>query len=407
MKQDIDTAFIRAIPKTDLHMHLDGSIRLSTLVEEAARQQIDLPASTESGLKKTVFKDAYNNLAEYLKGFALTCSILNDLKVLERVAYELVQDNIKDGIRYAEIRFAPQLHLNGGLGMRDILCAVNRGLSRGQWEFNESDAVQKGEDLPFEYGIITCAMRRFNDKMGDYYAGLIHSMPHAPEREVYAAASLDLVRAVVQIKEDEQLPIVGFDLAGEESGYPAIYHKRAFQYAHGYFLRKTVHAGEAYGPESIFQAITKCHANRIGHGTFLFATEQVRDPDIPNPTRYVDELAEYIANQRITLEVCLTSNLQTIPSITSIEHHPITKMLEHNLSISICTDNRLVSHTTVNHELELLTRHLPITAHQFRNIIIAGFKGSFYPGRYNEKRAFVRRVIDRYENLERAFGIAG
>jgi adenosine deaminase len=201
----------------------------------------------------------------------------------------------------------------------------------------------------------------------------------------------------VALRNDHDLPIVGFDLAGEEAGYPAAYHVEAYQYAHRHFLKKTVHAGEAYGPESIFQAITDCHANRIGHGTFLFAKEMIQDPSIENPAKYVESLAEYIGSRRINLEVCITSNLQTCPQITKVEEHPFRKMLEHALSISICTDNRLVSDTTVCRELELVAKHFPITPNQFRSIVIAGFKGSFFSGSYTAKREYVRKAIDLYD----------
>ena len=168
-----------------------------------------------------------------------------------------------------------------------------------------------------------------------------------------------MVKEAVRLR-DEGVPIVGFDLAGEEAGYPAIHHKAAFQLAHSSFLRKTVHAGEAYGPESIFQAITACYANRIGHGTFLFSEEAIKLKSIRDKKRYIAQLTEYIANQRITIEVCPTSNLQTIPELDTLENHPIQQMINSGLSVSVSTDNRLISHTSVTNELLLCTRHLKI-----------------------------------------------
>lgn len=402
MTSSITREFIEAIPKTDLHLHLDGSLRLSTLLELAAEQGVELPSDTEEGLNREVFKPQYENLGEYLRGFACTCSVMRTAPALERIARELAEDVIAEGIRYIEVRFAPQLHVNEQLTTADALRAVARGLEAARNTHNHSTAVAGGEDLPFHFGIIACAMRSFNEHMGQYYQPLLQVMSHAPKREVFATASLELARVLTELLEQEPLPIVGFDLAGEEAGYPAIYHKAAFQFVHSHFIRKTVHAGEAYGPESIFQALTECHANRIGHGTFMFAKDRITDPDITDPARYVTQLVEYIANQRITVEVCPTSNLQTLPAIRSIAEHPVRHMIEHDLSVSICTDNRLVSHTTVADELDLLVRELPISRKQFRNIIIAGFKGSFYPGPYSEKRAFVRQVIDCYEALETA-----
>lgn len=399
--------FIRKVPKTDLHLHLDGSLRLATLIELAREQKVELPSTTPAGLCELVFKDSYADLPDYLRGFMYTTAVLRTTEALERAAFELAEDNLAEGVRYIEVRFAPQLHTDHHLTTKDVISAVARGLDRAKARHNALPAVRNGADLPFEYGIIVCALRSFTARMSPYYRRLLDVLRTAPRKEAFAVASLEMARAAVDLRDREGLPIVGFDLAGEEAGYPAADHRAAYQYAHSRFLKKTVHAGEAYGPESIFQAITDCHANRIGHGTFLFARERVRDPEIADPERYVHRLAEYIASERITLEVCLTSNLQTTPEIQRPEDHPLRRMIDDELSVTICTDNRLVSHTTVTRELELVVRHLTPTPHQFRNLILAGFKGSFYPGVYREKRAYVRRVIDRYEQLERELAPVG
>jgi adenosine deaminase len=399
MPTDITRAFIEAIPKTDLHVHLDGSLRLQTLVDLAREGGVTLPSYSDEGLRELVFKERYADLGEYLAGFAYTCATLKTSEALERVACELAEDNLAEGVRYLEVRFAPQLLAHEGFSMEQTIQAVADGLARAKRTHNSSAAVCTGVDLPFECGIIVCAMRRFDQHMGAHYHQLLTALERTPRREVYAIASLEMARTAVGLRDRLGLPIVGFDLAGEEAGYPAAYHKEAFHYAHSHFLKKTVHAGEAYGPESIFQAITECHTNRIGHGTFVFAADMVQDATVQSPQLYTAQLVEYIASQRITMEVCLTSNLQTTPSIPSVADHPLGPMLEHNLSVSICSDNRLVSHTTVTDELELVSRHLPVTRHQFRSLVIAGFKGSFYPGSYNAKRAFVRKVIERYDEL--------
>ncbi len=385
---------LRRIPKTDLHVHLDGSLRIPTLIELARASGVALPSETEEGLRELVFKDSYENLSEYLRGFAYTTAVMRTPEHLERVAFELAEDNIAEGVRYIEVRFAPQLHYHAGLHMREVLTAVNRGLERAARRHNESPAVKSGDDLPFHYGIIVCALRTFTRHYGPYFAALLDLLGAAPCKEVFSIASLEVVRTAVAIRDRDGLPIVGFDLAGEEAGYPAQDHREAYQYAHRHFLKKTVHAGEAYGPESIFQAITDCHANRIGHGTFLFAADMVRGPGVSDPVRYVEQLAEYIASQRITIEVCLTSNLQTTPAIRSVAEHPVREMIERGLSVTICTDNRLVSHTTVTGELQRLLEGVSLNAHQFRNVIVAGFKGAFMPLRYVDKRRYVHRVIE-------------
>jgi adenosine deaminase len=398
-RPSITPEFIRRIPKTDLHLHLDGSLRIGSLIEMAKSDGVKLPSREESGLRELVFKDAYANLPEYLQGFQYTCAVLQSAEHLERAAYELALDNLAEGVRYIEVRFAPQLHIHEGLQIREVLSAVCRGLDQAKREHNRL-ADSNPDDLPFEYGVIVCAMRSFHAGMSPYFNHLLGVLQATPRKEVFAVASLEMARAAVALRDETGLPIVGFDLAGEESGYPAGVHRAAYQYAHSHFLKKTVHAGEAYGPESIFQAITDCHANRIGHGTFLFASDMICDPDIESPGRYVAQLANYIASQRITVEVCLTSNLQTTPKLREVHRHPLARMIEHDLSVTLCTDNRLVSNTSVCRELQRAADHLPLTRRQFRNLILAGFKGSFFPTVYTSKRDYVRRAIDLYEKLE-------
>ncbi len=400
-RQRIPRDFIRDIPKSDLHLHLDGSLRLKTLIELSREEKRKLPSYTEAGLRKLVFKDTYKDLLEYLHGFMYTCAVLQDMDNLARVAQELVEDNAAEGVRYIEVRFAPQLHVTPANSVRDVVRAVAQGLAAGAKAHNNSRAVKSGEDIPFHYGMILCAMRRFKKGMSPYFADILRLMEHAPKEEIYGAASLELARAGVELK-DEGLPVVGFDLAGEEAGFPPAEHAPAYQYAHDHFIQKTVHAGEAYGPESIWQAITQCHANRIGHGTFLFASEMIQDPKIEDKKKYVEDLANYMASQRIGVEVCVTSNLQTIPSLKSIAQHPVRQMIDHGLSVSLCTDNRLVSNTTVSREIELVAEHAKLTRGELKRLVIAGFKGSFFPGSFSEKRKFVQAAAQRYDALESA-----
>jgi adenosine deaminase len=361
---------------------------------------VELPGTTEAELKSKVFKSHYKDLPEYLAGFQYTVSVMQTAESLERIARELAEDNIAENVRYLEVRFAPQLHTSHGMSMEEVLQAVTQGLEQAQRAHNDSEAVQRGEELPFHFGIIVCALRWFFPQMSSYYARLFEVMPFAKENAVFAAASLELARASVALRNNLGLPIVGFDLAGAEAGNPAVDHREAFLHAHRNFLQKTVHAGEAYGPESIFQALTECHADRIGHGTFLFQAGKVTSSSVENPQRYVDHLTETIARRRICVEVNLTSNLQTLPEMNNLTEHPLGQMIDHNLSATICTDNRLVSHTTVTRELELAVEYFDLTVAQVRNLLIAGFKGSFFPGDYNQKRAFVRQVIDRIHFLE-------
>ena len=400
-----DRAFIEQLPKSDLHLHLDGSLRLETLIELAREQQVELPSNTPEGLRELVFKEHYRDLPEYLQGFKYTVTVLRERESLERAAYELARDNQEEGVCYIEVRFAPQLHLNHQLPMEEIILAVDRGLQRAQREYNREPLVVQGHRPRFEYGLILCALRFFTAGFSPNYLHFFNAHKYSNPRQVYALASLELARAATAIKKSRpEVPIVGFDLAGQEEGYPAGDHWQGYQQAHAHFLGKTVHAGEAYGPESIFQAITELHADRIGHGTWLFDTSRIKDPKIDDPERYVQQLADFIAERRITLEICLTSNLQTLPEIERLENHPFGRMLENKLSTTFCTDNRLVSRTSVTGEILKAVETFRIGASQLKDLIAYGFKRSFFPGPYTEKRDYVRHVLDYYEKLLREQG---
>jgi len=391
--------FIRSLPKTDLHCHLDGSLRLSTLIEIAKNQKITLPSQTEDGLKELVFKDRYKDLVEYLQGFQYTVAVMQTPETLERISYELALDAFAEGVRYIEPRFAPQLHVNASLPIDEVLKSVAKGFNRAKKEINGLPEIKSGNEPPFEYGIIGCALRMFTEHFSGYYRTLINLHRDMPQAELFGLASEDLVRALIRSRDTDSVPIVGVDLAGAEKGYPAFDHRHAFELANKSFLKKTVHAGEAYGPASIFQAITDCHADRIGHGTHLFDVELVDLPDPAVKEKYVRALAQHIADRRITIEICLTSNLQTIPHLKELSRHPVRKMLEHRLSTTFCTDNRLVSNTTVTNEIDLAVKNFDISPERLKDIIIYGFKRSFFPGDYTEKRKYVRKAIDLCDSL--------
>ena len=399
----ISSEFLANLPKTDLHVHLDGSLRIETLIDLAKAQNVSLPSQTPEGLYEKVFKERYNSLNEYLEGFMYTTAVTQDPESLERVSYELAWDNFNEGVRYIEPRFAPHLHVNEKQALHEVLMAVHRGLRRATDEINKRESIRKGEEPPFAYGIIVCALRMFTPEFGEYYRKVHEVHGFSSPKEIFSLTSLELARACVSIRREYGIPIVGFDLAGQENGYPAADHHEAFQFAHENFLKKTVHAGEAYGPESIFQAITDLHADRIGHGYHLFSPWLIEDDKTPNKQQYVKELAQFIADRRITLEVCLSSNLQTNPGLRTLRDHAFREMYRNRLSISICTDNRLVSRTSVTRELELAVEHFNLNANDLRHLVIYGFKRSFFPGSYVEKRSYVRSVIDYYEAMEEKF----
>ena len=395
----ITEEFLKELPKTDLHIHLDGSMRLKTLIDLAKRKKVELPSFTEAGLMETVFKQGYSDLTEYLRGFAYTCAVLDEPETLEQVAYELAWDNIKEGVRYFEVRFAPMLHVRDNFSLQGVLEAVDKGLRRAKKEFNSQLTADNDTSPPFEYGIIACAMRMFTGAFSPYYKKLCETHEFMPARKLYGVASLELARAIIHIRDNTGLPIVGFDLAGAEHGYPAEDHIEAYDFVHQNFMKKTVHAGEAYGPESIFQAISLLHADRIGHGYHLLDQEFI-GPNIEDKAGFIRSLSQYIAESRLTIEVCLSSNMDTDPGLGSIAEHPFGRMQELKLSTTICTDNRLVSRTSVTRELKLAVDHFRLTNRELKNIIIYGFKRSFFPRNYREKRTYVRRVIDYYSKVE-------
>ncbi|MFQ5823104.1 MAG: adenosine deaminase [bacterium] len=389
---------IRKIPKTDLHLHLDGSIRLETIIEIAKKEKVELPSYTVDGLNELVFKDNFQNLEEYLTTFAYSSAVMQKPDYLEQIAYELALDNQAEGVRYIEVRFAPQLHINKNMDMKMVIASVNKGLIKAQNEFNQRQEIIQGKEPPFYYGIIVCALRSFG-AYSEYYTSFINVLSNTDMKTIFSLCSLELAKGAVKIRDEKGIPIVGFDLAGAEIGNPAKDHWRAFQYAHENFMAKTVHAGEAYGPPSIFQAITELHADRIGHGYYLFDTTKIDDDTIENKEKYIAELCQYIADRRVTIEVCLTSNLQTNSSLKKIENHSFKKMLEYELSASICTDNRTVSKTTVTDEIMLALRSFNMSPTTLKNTIVYGFKRSFFPDIYAKKRKYVRQCFDYYEEL--------
>jgi adenosine deaminase len=402
---NISREFIEKIPKTDLHLHLDGSIRLKTLIDLAQENGISLPAYTEKELKQKVFKENYKDLGDYLQGFAYTGAVLQSESSLERVACELAIDNINEGVRYIEVRFAPQLHQHKHMGIINVLKAVNRGLEKARDEFNSNKSVKSGAEIPFQYGIIACAMRMFDKNYSEYFDNLMDVHKHSEKKWIYSLASQELVKASVEARDRFKIPIVGFDLAGMEKGYPAVDHKLAYSLAHKNFLKKTVHAGEAYGPESIFQAITELYADRIGHGVHLFNPKMIMDDEIEDKENYINNLAQYIGDRRITLEVCLTSNMQTNPEIKELKDHSFSKMREASLSVTFCTDNRTVSSTTVTDEILKAVEAFDISPKELKDFVIYGFKRSFFPGTYLEKRNYVRKVLDYYAAIEKKFSL--
>ena len=325
---ELPRELIQKLPKTDLHVHLDGSVRIPTLIELAKKYQVTLPTTDPEILKKSVQSGkSCQNLSEYLQGFDITLSVMQEPDALFRVAYELAEDAAQENIWYMEVRFSPILHIRKGLKLTTIVDAVLEGLNKAEKEFN------------IKTGIIICGMRNIN-----------------PE------TSLKLAELSVAYKNKG---VVGFDLAGQEESYPAKDHKEAFSLIRKNNINTTAHAGEAFGPESIHQAIHDCGAHRIGHGTRLY-----EDGDLLN----------YVNDHRIPLEICITSNIQT-QAAKSYESHPLRFYYDYGLRVTINTDNRLVSDTSLTQEFYLVAKLLNLNLDDIKSMIMDGFKSAFLPNR--------------------------
>jgi len=261
---------------------------------------------------------------------------------LERCSYELIEDVSRENVRYIEIRYSPILHIEKGMTMEESVEAVQRGLIRGQKEFGVRS------------GIIICGIRDISPEI-----------------------SLQLAEITVQYKDKG---VIGFDLAGAEENFPAKKHREAFYLIQNNNINATIHAGEAFGPSSIHQAIHYCSANRIGHGTKLH-----EDIDLMN----------YVNDHRIALEICLTSNIQ-VRSVDSIEVHPFKKYFDEDIRVTLNTDNRLISNTTLTDEYLLAVETFNLTKQDLRTIIINGFKGAFLP--HNERREMINLVAIELES---------
>lgn len=399
--------FLREIPKTDLHLHLDGSLRLSTLIDIAQKEGIELPSYTEQGMRDLVFKPNYNSLEDYLKGFIYTTSVFTSPENIERIGYELAQDNQAEGVRYIEVRFAPQLFMNNtSMSMENIFVALDKGLKRAAKEFNQRPEVLYGNEPSFRYGIIGCAMRMFGPHQSVYYRQLFEMFPYHRPKQIFQLAAMELAKGMVKIRDRLGIPIVGYDLAGPESGYPAEDYLDVYRYIHKNFMQKTVHAGEAYGAESIFQSITDLNADRLGHGFYLFDQTKVVHPDIKDRKTYIENLASFVANRRIAVEVCLTSNLQTNPELIDIKDHSLKDMLDWRIATTLCTDNRLVSNTTVTNEYRLAVENFDIPPKILKDIVAYGFEQSFNRMPYIEKRKYSRQVMHYYDVIAEKYSIA-
>ncbi len=314
---------IARMPKAELHVHFDGSLRPETILDLARAKGMSLPHSDPEALRAYMLVDDALDLEEYLQRFTITIALLQTSEAIERVAYEIVEDAARDNLRYLEVRYCPVLSTEGELTLDQVLDAQLRGFGRGEREFG---VVTR---------IINCSLRNYDP-----------------------AVSIEVAECSVAYRDRG---VVGFDLAGGEAGRPPSVHREAFDIARRGYLGITVHAGEAAGPESIAEAIFQCHANRLGHGTRLH-----EDP----------ALLEYVRDRRILIETNITSNVQT-HVVASAAEHPVRDYLDRGLKVTLSTDNWLMSGVSLTDEYWLAHTELGFTRKEIELMIFNAFRGAF------------------------------
>lgn len=339
---------VRAAPKVLLHDHLDGGLRPETVAELAAQIGHELPVSDPAELGAW-FADAADSgsLERYLETFEHTVAVMQTAEALTRVARECVEDLAADGVVYAEVRYAPEQHVSQGLSLDEVVAAVQRGFDEG--------AAAAG----------TIVVRQ-----------LLTAMRHqARSREIAELAVAWRDRGVA-----------GFDIAGAEAGNPPTRHLDAFEYLQRENAHFTIHAGEAFGLPSIWQALQWCGADRLGHGVRIVDDITLN----PDGSAQLGRLAAYVRDKRIPLELCPASNVQT-GAATSIAEHPIGLLAGLGFRVTINTDNRLMSNTSMTSEMHALSEAFGYGVAELRWFTINAMKSAFLP--FDQRLALINDVI--------------
>ncbi|KHL14552.1 adenosine deaminase [Mumia flava] len=343
---------IRGVPKVLLHDHLDGGVRPQTVAEIAERIGHRLPVEDPDDLGRW-FADAAGSgtLVRYLETFEHTVAVMQTTEDLVRVARECVVDLAGDGVVYAEVRWAPEQHLTAGLTLTGAVDAVREGFAQGT-----AEAQRAGRTIVARQ--ILTAMR-------------------------HQARSLEIAELAVAYRDSG---VVGFDIAGAEAGYPPTRHLDAFEYLHRENAHFTIHAGEAFGLPSIWQAIQWCGADRLGHGVRIIDDVDTSDPSAPRLGR----LAAYVRDKRIPLELCPSSNVQT-GAAASIAEHPVGTLADLGFRVTVNTDNRLMSQTSMSREMALLSEAFGYGLDDLRWFSVNAMKSAFLP--FDERLAMIQDVV--------------
>jgi adenosine deaminase len=342
---------IRRAPKVLLHDHLDGGLRPRTIVELAEADGYDaLPTTDAEELSAWMTRGANrSNLVLYLETFVHTVAVMQTRESLVRVARECAEDLADDGVVYAEVRFAPELHIEKGLTLDEVVEAVLEGFRQGSTR------------RPITMRLLCTAMRT-------------------------AALSLQIAELAVRWRDQG---VCGFDIAGAEAGHPPTRHLDAFQFVMRENFHITIHAGEAFGMPSIWEALQFCGAERLGHGVRIvddIVGEVVGDGN----ARKLGRLASYVRDRRVPLEMCPTSNVHS-GAARSIEQHPIGLLSELRFRVTVNTDNRLMSHITMSEEFAKLVDAFGWGWNEIRWATINGMKSAFLP--FDQRLHLINEVI--------------
>lgn len=341
----LDRELLRRIPKAELHCHLDGSVRPATLLALGAEYGVAMPRQTPDALAAYMHVLDARHLEDYLARFEVTLAVMQTEAALERIAYELALDAWADGVRYLEVRYCPKLNQQQGLSLDATVAAPLRGLARAE---RETGIVAR---------LLITALRTHDPRASD-----------------------ELAELAVAFK---GRGVAGFDLAGAEKGFPASAHQRAFEHARAHGVACTCHAGEGDGADSIADALHRCGAQRVGHATRLLEDHA---------------LVDFVGANRIPLELCLTSNVQTRVAETYAVH-PLRRYFDWGLNVVLNTDNRLMSAVTLTDEYEAANVHLGFTLDELCTVALNGFRSGFLPD--DEKAALVARMTAEVDALRR------
>uniref|UniRef100_A0AAU2JW17 Adenosine deaminase n=1 Tax=Streptomyces sp. NBC_00049 TaxID=2903617 RepID=A0AAU2JW17_9ACTN len=344
---------IRRSPKVLLHDHLDGGLRPGTIIELAREIGYENLPETDADKLGIWFLEAADSgsLERYLETFAHTCAVMQTKEALFRVAAECAEDLAEDGVVYAEIRYAPEQHLETGLTLEEVVEAVNDG-------FREGERRAKANGHRIRVGALLTAMR-------------------------HAARALEIAELANRFRDNG---VVGFDIAGAEAGFPPTRHLDAFEYLKRENNHFTIHAGEAFGLPSIWQALQWCGADRLGHGVRIIDDIEVAE----DGSVTLGRLASYVRDKRIPLEMCPTSNLQTAAA-ASYADHPIGLLRKLHFRLTVNTDNRLMSGTSMSREFEHLVEAFGYSLDDMQWFTVNAMKSAFIP--FDERLAMINEVI--------------